>query len=90
MRIKRFIAIPSFALAIFLIAAFSINRTNSTLDKIKVEEGVWLSLLPRFGLDEFNDEVVDLLKVYLVNRSDKGLHFVYEQSFLSNINFELK
>lgn len=39
MRIKRFIAIPFSALAIFLIAAFSINSTNSSLDKIKVEGG---------------------------------------------------
>lgn len=59
-------------------------------NKIKTSEGVWLSFVPKFTLDEFNDEVVDLLKVYLVNRSDKGLHFTYEQSFLGNINFELK
>lgn len=59
-------------------------------NKIKTSEGVWLSFVPKFTLDEFNDEVVELLKVYLVNKSDKGLHFTYEQSFLGDLNFELK
>ena len=27
---------------------------------IKAEPGVWLSFIPKFGLDEFNDEVVEL------------------------------
>lgn len=59
-------------------------------NQIKTSEGVWLSFIPKFTLDEFNDEVVELLKVYLVNKSDKGLRFTYEQSFLGNLNFELK
>lgn len=59
-------------------------------NQIKASEGVWLSFIPKFTLDEFNDEVVELLKVYLVNKSDKGLHFTYEQSFLGDLNFELK
>jgi len=59
-------------------------------NKIKTSEGVWLSLIPKFTLDEFNDEVVDLLKIYIVNKSAQGFHFTYEQSFLGELNFELK
>lgn len=59
-------------------------------NKIKTSEGVWLAFIPKFELDEFNDEVVELLKVYIVNKSDKGLRFTYGQSFLGDINFELK
>ncbi len=57
---------------------------------IKTSEGFWLSLVPKFTLDDFNDEVVDLLKVYLVNKTDKGFHFNYRQDFLGETNFELK
>jgi len=57
---------------------------------IKTSEGVWLSFVPKFTLDEFNDEVVDLLKIYLVNKTDKGFHFTYRQDFLGKENFELR
>ncbi|HWB25153.1 MAG TPA: Smr/MutS family protein [Chitinophagaceae bacterium] len=59
-------------------------------NKIKTAEGVWLSFVPKFTMDEFDDEVVELLKIYLVNKSGAGYHFTYEQSFLGNVNFELK
>jgi hypothetical protein len=57
---------------------------------IKTSDGVWLSFVPKFTLDEFNDEVVDLLKIYLVNKTDKGFHFTYRQDFLGEENFGLK
>jgi len=57
---------------------------------IKTSDGVWLSFVPKFTLDEFNDEVVDLLKIYMVNKTDKGFHFNYRQDFLGETNFELK
>lgn len=59
-------------------------------NKIKVAEGVWLSLIPKFALDDFNDEVVELLKVHLVNKSDKAYKFVYKQQFLGETDFELQ
>ncbi len=57
--------------------------------ELRVSEGVWLSLVPKFSLDDFNDEVVELLKVHLVNKTDKALRFVYKQSFLGKPDFEL-
>ncbi len=57
---------------------------------IKVSEGVWLALIPKFAMDDFNDEVVETLKVHLVNKTEKTYKFIYEQQFLGNTNFELQ
>ncbi|MBN8663684.1 MAG: Smr/MutS family protein [Chitinophagales bacterium] len=58
-------------------------------NSIKVADGVWLSLIPKFALDDFNDEVVELFKIHLVNRTEKALKFQYTQSFLGDPAFEL-
>jgi len=57
---------------------------------IKAAEGVWLSFVPKFGMDEFNDEVVELFKLYLVNRTNSGYHFTYKQQFFGRTDFDLK
>jgi len=67
-----------------------IPKEKPTPNKIKVEEGVWLSFLPKFGLDDFNDEVVELFKVYLVNKTERAYKFVYQQQVLGQTEFELK
>lgn len=58
-------------------------------NQIKVAEGVWLALVPKFALDDFNDEVVELLKVYLVNKTPLAYQFVYKQYFQQGLHFEL-
>jgi hypothetical protein len=57
--------------------------------KVKIADGVWLSVLPKFAIDDFNDEVVELLKVYLMNHTEKAYKFTYQQQFLGETNFEL-
>jgi dsDNA-specific endonuclease/ATPase MutS2 len=57
---------------------------------IKNEEGVWLSLVPKFTLDDFNDEVVELFKLYLINKNNSGYKFQYTQLFFGEEDFELK
>ncbi len=59
-------------------------------NKIKVEEGVWLVFIPKFTLDDFNDEVVENLKIYLVNKTERQFTFDYKQYFLNENNFEIK
>ena len=54
------------------------------------EEGVWLSFIPKFTMDEFGDEVVDLFKLYLVNKNLIGYKFQYRQDFFGEEAFELK
>ncbi len=57
---------------------------------IKKEEGVWLSLIPKFSLDDFNDEIVESFKLYLVNKNNIGYKFQYIQLFFGEEDFELK
>ncbi len=54
-------------------------KEKSAKTDIEAEQGVWLSFIPKFGLDEFNDEVVELFKLYLVNRTDWGYRFDYKE-----------
>jgi len=41
-------------------------------------------------LDEFNDEVVELFKIHLINRTNQSYHFGYQQQFFGTNEFELK
>ncbi len=68
----------------------NIPKEKPTANKIKVEDGVWLSLLPKFELDDFNDEVVEEFKVYLVNKTENAYKFIYRQLFFGEADFELK
>src|SRR5882757_6144535 len=47
----------------------------------KTETGVWLSFLPVFDTDEFGDEVVESLKIHLLNNSSRGYRFSYRLSY---------
>lgn len=64
-------------------------KEKSQPNRIQVSDGVWLSFIPKFSLDDFNDEVVDLLKIHLVNKTDKAYKFIYKQQFLGETDFEL-
>jgi hypothetical protein len=55
----------------------------------RVSEGVWLSLLPKFTIDEFGDEVVESFKLHLVNKTGRGYKFYYSQQFFGETDFEL-
>ena len=52
-------------------------------------EGIWVSLVPKFSFDEFNDEVVDYFKIYLINRDHTSYAFKYEQYFAGAPAFSL-
>lgn len=54
------------------------------------EDGVWLNFLPVFDTDEFGDEVVESLKVYIINNTKTAYHFIYKLSFFGKAEFELK
>lgn len=53
------------------------------------EEGILLSILPKFTFDEFDDEIVETLKLYLVNKTNAAYHFSYKQYFSGKLSFEL-
>jgi hypothetical protein len=52
-------------------------------------DGVWLTFLPVFDRDEFDDDVVESLKIYLVNNSAFGYHFTYRLKYSGSSDFEL-
>lgn len=56
----------------------------------RVADGVWLSFLPIFQTDEFGDDMVNLLKVHLVNRTEKAYSFIYSLNFFGDSEFEIK
>lgn len=58
-------------------------------NQIKVATGVWLSFIPKFELDDFNDEVVDVLKIQLVNKTANAFKFMYKQQFNGEEHFSL-
>ena len=58
-------------------------------NQIPVADGVWLSFVPKFALDDFNDEVVELLKIHLVNKTPTSYKFTYIQQFFGRTEFEL-
>ena len=65
------------------------KKKNST-QQLNKEEGVLLSFIPKFTLDEFGDEVVELFKLYLINKNKIGYKFHYIQGFFGEDEFELK
>jgi hypothetical protein len=56
----------------------------------KVADGVWLSFLPIIDTDEFGDDVVEELKVHLINRTTDTYNFHYKLEFFGKHEFELK
>ncbi len=56
----------------------------------KIADGVWLTFLPVMDTDEFGDEVVEQLKIHLVNRSTLGYQFEYKLQFFGDTDFDLK
>jgi hypothetical protein len=58
--------------------------------KERVVDGVWLSFLPKFETDEFGDDVVEELKIHLVNRTERSYRFIYNLLFFGKSEFDLK
>jgi len=56
----------------------------------KITDGVWLSFLPQFSTDEFGDDVVDFLKIHILNHTERAYAFIYRLQFFGNTSFELK
>ena len=48
---------------------------------VRIEDGVWISFLPVMDVDEFGDDVVEELKVHLINRTSQTYLFIYKLQF---------
>src|SRR5215213_10197435 len=51
-------------------------KKEKTAPQKKVTDGVWLSFLPQFSTDEFGDDVVDFLKVHILNHTERAYNFI--------------
>lgn len=56
----------------------------------KVADGMWITFLPVMETDEFGDEVVEELKIHLINRTDAAYKFIYKLNYFGKTGFELK
>ena len=65
-------------------------RKEKATAKYKVSEGVWLSFLPVFDKDVFDDDVVESFKLYLINQTNEPYNFNYDLIFAGKAGFELK
>jgi hypothetical protein len=66
-----------------------IKKEKSTPKK-KVMDGVFLSFIPVFDKDFFDDDVVEKLRIYLVNQNEEAYLFDYKLFFAGENNFQLK
>jgi hypothetical protein len=62
------------------------DKSKKTVNPL---DGCWLRILPVSDTDEFGDEVVESLKIYLVNHTDRGMHFKYKLSYSGKPDFEI-
>lgn len=58
-------------------------------NEVKVEDGIWLAMFPKFTADIFGDDVVELFKIYLINKTDAAYDFNYRLNFPSGTDFEI-
>lgn len=58
-------------------------------DEVKVSDGIWLALFPKFDTDVFGDELVDKFKVYLINKTPLAYEFNYTLKYFGKTDFEI-
>ena len=56
------------------------------LRKPRLPKGVYLSFMPEYKLEEMED-VVDILKIYLLNETGRSVQFRYEQTLRNEVAF---
>jgi len=66
-----------------------LKKEKATTEK-RITDGMWLTFLPVIDTDEFGDDVVDQLKVHLVNRTETAYNFDYKLAFFGKPEFEHK
>lgn len=58
--------------------------------KKKIADGVFLNFIPIFDKDIFDDDVVEKVKVFLINYNEEDYQFKYDLVFDGESHFELK
>ena len=77
---------------------FPAKKSKTFVDQLPVDkskkpgnplDGCWIRILPVSDTDEFGDDVVESLKIYLVNHTERGLKFQYKLSYSGKPDFEI-
>ena len=63
---------------------------EKAVTKTTQRDGMWLLLFPVFSKDDWGDEVVDQIKIHLVNGTATGYNFTYQVSYQGSAEFELR
>jgi hypothetical protein len=58
--------------------------------KVKVDNGMFISFMPVFDKDIFDDDVVEKLKIFLINQTETAYSFNYNLLFNGESSFQLK
>ena len=66
-----------------------LKKEKPTVRK-KIADGVFLNFIPIFDKDVFDDDVVEKVKVFLINYNEEDYHFKYNLVFDGESHFELK
>lgn len=65
-------------------------KREKTAPKKKTADGVFISFLPIYDKDIFDDDVVEKLKVFLINQNEEAYNFTYDLMFNGESSFNLK
>ena len=66
------------------------KEKGSAIKSYNVAEGVWISFLPVFDKDIFDDDVVEYFRIYLVNNTDTAFKFDYHLRYTGESEFNLR
>lgn len=66
-----------------------VKKEKPTIRK-KIADGVFLNFIPIFDKDIFDDDVVEKVKVFLINYNEEDYQFKYDLVFDGESHFELK
>jgi hypothetical protein len=65
-------------------------KREKTAPKKKTGDGVFLNFLPIYDKDIFEDDVVEKLKIYIINQNEEAYNFTYDLMFSGDSSFTLK
>ena len=66
------------------------KEKGSAIKNYNVGDGLWISFLPVFDKDVFDDDVVEYFRIYLVNNTDTAFQFDYHLRYTGDSEFNLK
>ncbi|MGN6602828.1 MAG: Smr/MutS family protein [Ginsengibacter sp.] len=64
-------------------------KKEAVSEKYNVATGVWLTFLPVFDKDIFDDDLVEKFRLYLLNQTPDPLHFSYSVTFKGTEDFHI-